>query len=104
LKPSRGCHGRRGREGAQAQGDIVGVNKPIADQFWFIVIIVVLLVISGGILYLSQASQAELPWNPFLRSCVFFMMAMAALLMVLLILRLHLRIRYENILLAQKHD
>jgi len=83
---------------------IVGAHKSIADQFWIIVAEIVGLVICC-VLYLSQDSQtpASLPILTPLRSFLFYAIAGLALLTALLIFRLHLRIRYENALLAQEY-
>ena len=82
---------------------IVGAHKSIADQFWLIVAETVGLVICC-VLYLSQDSQALAgPILPVLHSLSFYAIAVLALMTVLLIIRLHLRVRYENALLAQQH-
>ena len=81
---------------------IVGTQS-IAEQFWFIVAVIVGLVICCAIyLYVSQDSQV-LPIFPVLLSFAFYGIAVLALITALLIIRLHLKIRYENSLLAQQH-
>ena len=91
----------------EAYGDayrgVVGAHKPIGEQFWVIAFLIGGIVISCVLYYLSQDPQADLPIFPVLQSVWFFLMAVLGLITVLLIIRLHLRIRYENALLAQEH-
>jgi hypothetical protein len=77
---------------------IIGAHKSKAEQFWFVVAIIVGLVICCVIyLYVSRHHQA-LPIFPVLLSFSFYGIAVLALITALLIIRLHLKIRYENAL------
>jgi hypothetical protein len=103
LKPNYGSVYRDFKRGAYRA--IVSAHEPIAKQFPLIVFEISVLVICSVGLYLSYDYSRALafPILSVLRSLTFYLLGGLALHTVLLIIRLHLRIRYENALLAQKH-